>query len=82
MEQAERMMNEMKRDFERIYVGERAGSRSVGRLRKGWINTVKACLKKKRGVNVRQGRRMVHDKSELAGVYEGKCVGRSRTMNH
>ena len=46
----------------RIYVGEYAGSRAVDRSWKIWINTVKDCLKK-RGMSVRQARRMVHDMS-------------------
>ena len=46
----------------RVYVGECAGNGSVGRLRKRWIDTVKDCLKK-RGLDVRQARRMVHDRS-------------------
>ena len=47
----------MERDriAERVYVGECAGSRSVGRLRKRWIDTVKECLRKK-GLDVRQAR--------------------------
>ena len=32
----------------RVYVGECAGSRSVGRPRKRWTDTVKDCLRKKR----------------------------------
>ena len=40
----------------RVYVGECAGSRSVGRPRKRWIDTVKECLKR-RGLDVRQARR-------------------------
>ena len=40
----------------RVYVGECAGSRSVSRPRKRWINTVKVCLKKEK--------RMVQDRSE------------------
>ena len=47
----------------RFYVGERAGSRSVGRPRKRWIDTVKECLRKI-GFDVRQARRMVQDMSE------------------
>ena len=43
----------------RVYVGECAGSRSMGRLRKRWIDSMKDCLKK-RGLDVRQTRRMVH----------------------
>ena len=50
----------MERDriAKRIFIGECAGSRSVGRPRKSCIGTVKKCLKK-RGVHVRQARRIV-----------------------
>ena len=41
----ERMEND--RIAMRVYVRECAGSRSVGRLRKRWTDTVKECLKKK-----------------------------------
>ena len=53
----------------RIYAGECAGSHSVGRPWKRWIDTVKECLKK-RGLDVRQARRML-------GVCEGECIGHS-----
>ena len=55
----------MERDriSKRVYVGEYAGSRSVGRPRKRWIDTVKECLRKK-GLDIRQGSRMVQDRSE------------------
>ena len=56
----ERMEND--RIAKRIYVGEYVGSRSVGRPRKRLIDTVKHYLKKI-GVDVRQGRRIVHDRS-------------------
>ena len=46
-----------------VYVGECAGSRLVGRPRSRWIDTVKECLKR-RGLDVRQARRMVQDGSE------------------
>ena len=47
----------------RVYVGECAGSRSLGRARKRWTDIVKECLKlKKRGLDIRQARRMVHDR--------------------
>ena len=46
----------------RVYAGECAGSRSVGRPRKGWIGTVKECLKK-RGLDVRKARRIVQDRN-------------------
>ena len=55
----------MERDriAKRLYVGECAGSRSVDRARKRWTDTVKECLSK-RGMDVRQARRMVQDRSE------------------
>ena len=46
----------------RLYVGEWAGSRSVSRPRKRWIDTLKDSLKK-RGLGVRQAGRMVHDRN-------------------
>ena len=46
----------------RVYEGECAGSHSVGRLQKTWIDNVKECLRKK-GLDVRQSRRMMHDRS-------------------
>ena len=57
----ERMGEE--RIAKRVYLGECAGSRSLGRPRKKWTDTVKDCLKKS-GLDVRQARRMVQDKSE------------------
>ena len=41
----------MKRDkiAKRVYVGECAGSRSVGKLWKRWIDTAKECFKKSFG---------------------------------
>ena len=38
---------ESDRIAKRVYVGECAGSRSVGRPRKRWIDTVKECLSKR-----------------------------------
>ena len=57
-------LERMERDRidKRVYVGECAGSHSVGRAWKIWIDTVKDCLKK-RGLDVRQARRMVRDRS-------------------
>ena len=46
----------------RVYVGECTSSHSVGRPRNRWIDTIKDCLKK-RGLDVRQARRMVHERS-------------------
>ena len=40
-------------------------------MRKRWIETVNDCLKK-RGLDVRQTRRMVHDRW---GEYMGRCLG-------
>ena len=48
----ERIEND--RIAKRVYVGEWAGSRSVGRPKKRWIDTVKDCLKK-RGLGVWRG---------------------------
>ena len=58
---------EKNRIAKRVYVGEYAGSHSVRRLQKRWIDTVKEYLKK-RGLDVWKARRMV-------GVYEGECMG-------
>ena len=54
---------EKARIAKRVYVGEGAGSRSVGRPWKRWIDTVKECLKK-RGLDIRHTRRMVQDRNE------------------
>ena len=70
----ERMVNE--RYAKRVYVGECAGSRSVGRSRKRWIDTLKDCFRK-RDLDVGQGRRMVQDKSEWRRFVKGECMGRS-----
>ena len=58
----------------RVYVGECAGSRSVGSPWKRWINTVKDCLKK-RGLDVGQTRRMAHDRSVWRGFVRGNAWG-------
>ena len=60
----------------KVYVREYAGSRSVGSPRKIWIDTVNECLKK-RGLDIRQARRMVQDRSEWRGFVRGECMGRS-----
>ena len=59
----------MERDriAKRAYVRRCAGSRSVGRSRKRWINTVKKCLKK-RGLDIRQAREMIQNRSEWHGA--------------
>ena len=72
----------MERDriAKRVYVGECAGSRSVGRPRKRWIDTVKECLKK-RGLDFRQAKRMVQDRNEWRGFVRGNAWGVARGMN-
>ena len=60
----ERMEND--RIVKRVYVGECSGSRSVGMARKRWIDTVK-----KRGLDVRQARIMVHDRIVWLGFVRG-----------
>ena len=66
----ERMEND--RIAKRLYVGECAGSRSAGWSRKSWIDTVKECLRK-RGLDVRQARRMVQGNSEGRGFMRGNA---------
>ena len=55
-----------------LYVGECADSRSLGRPLKRWTDTVKVCLKI-RGLDVRQARRMVQDRSEWRGFIKGNA---------
>ena len=57
-------MERMEND--RIAKRECAGSCSVGRSRKRWTDTVKDYLTK-RGLYVRQARRMLHDRSVWRG---------------
>ena len=64
----------------RVYVRESAGSHSVGRLRKRWIDTMKDCLKKI-GLDVRQARRMVHDRSVRQRFVRGNAWGVAQGMN-
>ena len=58
----------MERDriAKKVYVGECAGSRSVGRPQKRWTDTVKECLRK-RGLDVGQASRMVQERTEWWG---------------
>ena len=53
---------ERDRISKRIYVGECAGSHSVGRQWKRWIGTMKECLKKRGWISGKQG------------VCEGECL--------
>ena len=56
----------------RVSVGVCAGSRSVCRPWKRWIDAVKECLRK-RGLDVRQARRMVQDMSQWLGFVRGNA---------
>ena len=64
----------------RVYVGEYAGSRSVVRRRKRWIDAVKDYLKK-RGLDVRQAGIMVHNRSAWRGFVRGNTWGFAWGMN-
>ena len=63
------------RIVKRVYVGECAGSRSVGRLQKRWMDSMKECLRK-RGLDCRQARRVVQDMYEWCRFVRGNawCV--------
>ena len=63
---------EKDRIAKRVYVGECAGNRSEGKPKKRWIDTVKECLRK-RGLDVRQARRMVQDRSVWREFGRGKA---------
>ena len=62
----------MDRTTKSVYVRECAGSRSLGRPRKRWIDTVKECLRK-RGFDVKQARRMFQDRSEAFVGWKSVC---------
>ena len=64
----------------RVYVGECAGNCIVGRPWRRWIDTVKDCLGK-RGLYVRQVRRMVQDRSEWQRFVKGNAWGIAWGMN-
>ena len=64
----------------RVYVEEFAGSRSACRPWKRWIDTVKEGLKK-RGLDVRQARRIVTDRTKWRGFVRGNALGIDRGMN-
>ena len=73
----ERIEND--RIAKRVYVGQCAGSRSVGRTRKRWIDNVKECLRK-RSLDVRQARKMVHERSVWWGFVMGNAWTVARGM--
>ena len=73
----ERIEND--RIAKRIYVGECAGSRAVGRPRKRSIDTVKDCLKKM-GLGVSQARIMVDDMSVWRWFVRGNAWDVARGM--
>ena len=50
-------------------------AQGVGRLRKRWIDTAKDCLKKM-SLDVRQARRIVHDRSVWRMFVRGECMVR------
>ena len=64
----------------RVYVGVCAGSRLVGKSQKRWTDSVKDCLKKK-GLDVRQARRMVHESSVWWRFVKGNAWGVAQGMN-
>ena len=64
----------------RVYVGECVGSRSMGRPWNRWIDTMKECLKK-RGLDIREVRRMVQDRSKWQGFVRGSAWGIAEGMN-
>ena len=65
-------MMEKDETAKRVYVGECAGSLSVDRPRKKWVDTVEDCLRK-RGLDVRQARRIVQYRSEWRGIVTGNA---------
>ena len=65
----------------KVYVGECAGIRSLGKPQKRWIDTVKERLRK-RGLDVRQARRMVQERSEWQGFVRGNAWSVAQGMNH
>ena len=71
----ERVENE--RIDKKVYAGEYAGSRSVGIQRKRWIDTVENLLKK-RGLDVRQVRRMLLDRNVWWRFVRGYVWGVTR----
>ena len=73
-------MMEKDRIAKRVYVGKCAGSHLVGRIRNRWIDSLKECLKK-RGLDVKQVRKMVQDRSESYGFVRGNAWFMAQGMN-
>ena len=48
----------------RVYVGVCVGSCSLDMPWKRWFDTVQECLRKRKSLDVRPARRIVHDRSE------------------
>ena len=71
---------ERDRIAKRVYVGGFTVSRSLGGPQKRWIDTMEECLKK-RGLDVRQPRRMGKDRSEWWGFVRGNAWGVAQGMN-
>ena len=63
-----------------VYIRDCARSRSAGRVRKRWIDTVKDMLKEK-SVGCQATRRVVHDRSECRGFLGGSAWGVARGIN-
>ena len=59
---------------------ESVGNHSMGRPWKRWIDTVKDCLRK-RGLDVREVRKMVQERSEWQKFVRGNAWGLARGMN-
>ena len=57
----------------RVHVGECMGSRSIGRPRKRWIDSVSDCLKKEVWMLCKQGEWCM-----IGGISVGQCLGSNR----
>ena len=68
------------RNGKRVYLGECAGSCSVGRPRKRWNDTVKEGLRK-RGLDVRQAKRIVQGRCECRGFVRGNVWAVAQGMH-
>ena len=74
----ERMEND--RTAKKVYVGECADNRSVGKPRERRTDIVKECLRK-RGLDIRQARRMMYGRSAWRRIARGSAMGVDRGMN-